>query len=122
MPEIGTQPARDQARLRHVLIERPGFGEARAEATGEKVIVAEADHRGDVLGVADVECLVDQLGLGLEHDAVAELDRIAGFERGSEAEAVGVGLEEARGFVVKSYQVPCRTLSRYQPLGPKWVQ
>ena len=75
------------------------------------------------MGVVDVERLVDELRLRLQHEPGAEPDRIAGLERGGDAEAVGVGLLHGRrGFSVKSYQVPCRTPSRYQPDGPKWVQ
>src|SRR6478752_1288130 len=97
MPDIGAQPACNQARLRDVLIERPSSGEPRSDATSEKVIVAEADDRGDVLGVADVERLVDELSLGLQHDPRSEMERVTGLEGGGEAEAFGVGLEEAAG-------------------------
>lgn len=58
-----------------------GLRQARAEATGKLVLVAEVDREViNVFLAVEHQPLIDQLCLWLEHEAVAEGDRVAGLD------------------------------------------
>ena len=132
MPDVGAQPERGLAHgagagagtvaLR--LLEIPGARQPCADAAGQRILVAVAHVGKAVVEVGKVDHLVDELRLRLDQPAVAEVERIAALERGSQAPAVGLAFAQsapARSWSRRTRSPAARRRDTSR-LGPKCVQ